>query len=144
MDTFTFMGGFLFGLAARACFPMVKDSLEKVFFRLGEDEKYLLAAARTAQGRLLFGSDPGSADTPLLQLKEFTQQRQIENLGQVERLFSQGLIEVDDSGVSGRYVLTLKGWKRANKLPPLALVVSRQGDWFNSISRRPRKPIKHG
>ena len=144
MDTFTFIGGVLCGLLAKACYPMVKDSLEKVVYRLGEDEKYLLAAARIAQGRLLFASDPGSADPPLLQLKEFPQERPIENLGQVERLFAQGLIEVDDSGVSGRYVLTLKGWNRANKLPPLALVVCRQGDWFNSISRRPRKPLQHG
>lgn len=141
MDALSFAGGVLCGIAARACWPWLRAAAGKLRFRLSEDEKYLLAAARTAQGRLIFGTDPASADTTVLLLKEFTQHRSMENRGQVEGLLSRELIEVDDTGVPGRYVLTPKGWNRANKLPPLALVVSRQGDWFNSISRRPKKAM---
>lgn len=125
-----------------ACLPWVRAPLRRTWYGLGEEEEFLLAAARAARGRLIFQLDPTSPSTLMLQLREFPLQRQLENLGQVEHLVAQGLVCLDKSGSPERYVLTPKGWSRAEKLPVLPMVAARQGPWYNSISPKPRRPKK--
>jgi hypothetical protein len=111
---------------------------------LGEDENYLLAAARAAKGRLILKLEAGSAPSSLLLLKEFPNPRRIENTLQIEKLLARNYIQPDPSGIAGRYVLTTRGWALSQKLPEFPLQPIRSGaTWFNSISRRPvRLPRK--
>lgn len=110
---------------------------------LGEDEKYLLAAARAAKGRLILKQDGGSGSSLLL-LKEFPNPRRIENTLQIETLLARKYLQPDASGIPGRYTLTTAGWALSQKLPEFPLQPVRSGaTWFNSISRRPlRLPRK--
>jgi len=127
-----FLLGFACGLSLLGVRALLKRGIR---LPLGEDEKYLLAAARAAKGRLILKLDSGNSRSSLLLLKEFPNPRRIENTLQIETLLSRKFIEPDSSGLPGRYVLTAAGWAQSKQLPEFPLQLSRQGAWFNSISR---------
>jgi len=127
-----FLVGVLCGLALRSLAPFLKGGFR---LPLGEDEKYLLSAARAAKGRLILRQGRGSSSPSLLLLKEFPDTKRLENTMQIEKLLARKFIQPDDSGKSGRYVLTAKGWAQSKDLPEFPLQPIRQGAWFNSISR---------
>jgi hypothetical protein len=116
--------------------------LRQQLSRLGEDEKYLLAAARVARGRLIEKQDQGVSGTPILLLKEFPNPKPIQDKGQISRLVERHLLQADASGIPGRYALTPEGWRASEKLPEFPLPLVRQGSWFNSISRRPQRVVR--
>lgn len=142
MDGETFLVGFLGGLTAVGLWHAGAVVIQAVRNRLGEDEIYLLNAARAAGGRLIFRYSPTAATTTTLQLKEFAQHRPMDNRGQVDRLVQLGYLVGDESGVAGRFHLTPQGWARVQKLPHIPLVAARQGAWYDSISRRPARPMR--
>ena len=132
-----FFVGFLLGLSVISFRPLFKAVSLRLRHPLGEDEKYLLRAARTAGGRLIVRREQVASGTHELVLKEFSDAPKMENLGQLECLLARAMMIPDSSGVPGRYVLTSRGWARVKSLPTLALPLRRTGAWFNSISRRP-------
>ena len=133
----SFLAGLLLGLSALLLKPLLKALGLRFRHPLGEDENFLLRAARTAGGRLIIRKEQSSTGTHVLVLKEFADAPRIEQLGQVECLLARELMIPDSSGVSGRYLLTPRGWARVKSLPALALPLRRSGPWFNSVSRRP-------
>ncbi|HEX9080628.1 MAG TPA: hypothetical protein VF768_00030 [Holophagaceae bacterium] len=135
MEGLMFVAGFACGLLAAAG----GWHLHKGIARFSEDEKYLLAAARAARGRLILKQDQGPSGNPILLLKEFPNPRPIQDKGQISRLMDRRLLQADASGIPGRFVLTPEGWRRTQKLPEFPLPLIRQGSWFNSISRRPQR-----
>jgi len=130
---------FLLGLACGLAIVSLRSLFRNGFhLPLGEDEKYLLAAARAASGRLILKQDSGTSGTSILLLKEFPNPRRIENTLQIEKLLARKFIQADASGVPGRYTLTPAGMKCSRTLPDFPLQPVRPGSsWFNSISRRP-------
>lgn len=133
----SFTIGLLCGLSLGAV-PWVLQRHGSLF--LGEDEKYLLAAARAANGRLILRHD--ASGPSLLLLKEYPNPRRMEDQGQIQRLIDRKLLAEDPSGTPDRYVLTSAGRKASERLPEFPLQPVRQGSWFNSLStpvRRMRK-----
>jgi len=127
---------FLLGVACGLLLPRLRTLLKGgLRMPLGEDEKYLLRAARAAKGRLILKQASGSSGSSLLLLKEFPDTRRLENTMQIEKLLARKFIQADDSGKPGRFVLTSKGWAQSKDLPEFPLQPIRQGAWFNSISR---------
>ncbi len=134
-----FILGFLCGASLLALRPLLSGGRLRP---LGEDEKYLLAAAGAASGRLILRQETAPGGPPLLMLKEYPNPRRMESRDQVQQLLDRKLITPDHSGVPGRYVLTPTGWTRAKRLPEFPLRPVRQGSWFNSISRRPARALR--
>lgn len=131
---------FLLGLLCGLSLALFRGGLEGLMLALkhplGEDELYLLCAARAASGQLiLMRGAPGGR----LILKEFEDPRLLENRGQIQRLLARRLIAPDPSGISERYVLTPAGWERLRRVPAPALKAVRRGNWFNSVSGRTRR-----
>ncbi|MDP2877386.1 MAG: hypothetical protein Q8O00_14460 [Holophaga sp.] len=131
--------GLICGLTLAAGLWLLRDRL---LSPMGDDEGYLLAAARAANGRLLLRRDQASSGASLLLLKEFPNPRRIENRGQIKTLLDRKLLEPDPSGIPDRYVLTQAGQKRAERLPVFPLELVRQGSWFNSVSKPVKRMLK--
>jgi len=139
MFAVVFLLGFSCGLVAMGLWQHFRQGFTPL---LGDDEKYLLAAARAANGRLILKEDRGMSGTPILLLKEFPNPRRIEDKGLLEKLVGRRLIQVDGSGAAGRYLLTARGWTCSQKLPEFPLQPIRPGSWFNSISRKPQRIVR--
>lgn len=139
MDVLGFLAGLLVGLSAVFCRPLIDRLLLRLRHPLGEDEQYLLRAARTGGGRLIFRKDALTAVPPQLVLREFPEAKAMACHGQVECLLARKLVEADGSGVAGRYHLTSEGWATVKPLPALPLALKRTGNWFNSVSGRAAK-----
>lgn len=137
MDAHSFFMGLITGLSCVLCIPLGWAWRDWKRKQLDEDEMFLMGAARAAGGRLVFRSDPAAASTTILQLKAFPDHPPLKNRQQVDRLVAKGYLELDKFGIPERFLLTSKGWARVKQLPPMALTVSHQGNWYNSISRRP-------
>lgn len=132
-----FLSGLLCGLALAFLRTGLGGLLLKLKHPLGEDELYLLCAARAANGRLiLMKGAPGGR----LILREFEDAKPLENRGQIQRLLARQLIAPDPSGISERFILTPAGWNRIRKLPAPPLQIVRKGNWFNSVSGKQRRP----
>lgn len=134
---------FLLGVLCGLSLALGRSSFRGLMLRLknplGEDELYLLCAARLAAGRLiLMKGAPGGR----LILKEFEDARPMENRGQIQRLLARQLIAPDPSGLSERFILTQAGWDRIRKLPAPPLQMVRKGNWFNSVSGKQRRPAR--
>lgn len=134
MVLFAFILGFICGISILPLRTLLKNGFA---LSLSEDEKYLLSAARAANGRLILKQDQGTSGTPIILLKEFPNPRRIEAAGLIEKMVARKLIQLDISGVPGRYTLTSVGWARSQKLPDFPLQPIRPGSWFDSISRKP-------
>jgi len=132
-----FLIGLLLGISVIFIKPILKTQVLRIRHPLGEDEKYLLRAARTAGGRLIVRKELTSKGAYALVLKEFSDAPKMDYTGQVECLLARELMIPDSSGVAGRYIMTPHGWARVKSLPALVLPLRRTGAWFNSISRRP-------
>ena len=134
------MLSFLLGLAIGLSAAFLGTSLQDWKIRLrnpvGDDEKYLLAVARAAGGRLIVKEDPG---TPILALREVADPTRLVTRGQVDRLLNRSLLKRDASGLPGRYSLSPEGWAFVKHLPALPVEIRRAGNWFNSISGRRRR-----
>jgi len=128
--------GFLLGLGVVFFKPLLKLIKLRMQYPLGEDEHYLLRAARTSGGRLIVRKETSSTGASIIVLKELPDAKRLDNTGQLECLAARNLIIPDSSGVAGRYVLTSQGWAKVKHLPALALPLRRTGAWFNSISRQ--------
>ena len=128
----SFFMGFLTGLSVGAGAWLLREHAP---FGLKEDEKYLLAAAKAARGRLIIRRETASTGETLLLLKEFPNPRRIEDHQQIEKLLAMKFLVADPSGLPGRYTLTKVGAKRSDRLPDFPLQPVRAGSWFNSISR---------
>ena len=129
-----FLLGFVCGLSALGLRAVLKTGFH---LPLGEDEKYLIAAARAAEGRLILTQGAGTSGTSLILLKEFPNPRRLENTLQVEKLLARKFIQPDGSGLPGHYTLTPAGSAQGRKLPDFPLKPLRPGaSWFNSVSRR--------
>ncbi len=127
-----FLLGFFCGLSVLGLRAVFKNGFS---LPLGEDEKYLLAAARAAEGHLVLRLDSGTSGTSLLLLKEFPNPRRLENTLQIETLLARKFLQPDVSGLPGQYTLTPLGWTRSQKLPAFPLQRLRPGaSWFNSVS----------
>ncbi|MBK8791864.1 MAG: hypothetical protein IPN59_01705 [Holophaga sp.] len=135
----SFTLGCLCGLAMGIGGCLLKGRLHNP---LGEDEKYLLAAARAANGRLILRQEKASSGTPLLLLKEYPNPRRMEAHGQIDQLLKRKLLIPDPSGIPDRYQLTPAGRQRSEQLPEFPLQPVRQGSWFNSISRPPQRFVR--
>lgn len=131
-----FFIGFLLGLGVVFFKPLFKAIKLRRQYPLGEDEHYLLRAARTSGGRLIVRKETSSSGTSVIVLKELPDARRLDNVGQLECLTARHLIIPDNSGVAGRFILTPQGWAKVKRLPALALPLRRTGAWFNSISRQ--------
>lgn len=142
MDAHSFFMGLITGLSAVLCVPAGMAWRKWNRNRLDEDEKFLMCAARAAGGRLVFRFDPASPTTTTLQLKAFPDHPPLPNRQQVDRLVAKEFIELDKFGIPERFLLTSKGWARVKQLPPVTLALSHQGNWYNSISRRPLRGAK--
>jgi hypothetical protein len=139
MSILTFILGLACGLALSGLGLSPKALRVRLRNRLGEDEKYLLNVARAAGGRLIVREERVGAAPPTLRLREIPDHRVMESRGQMDRLQNRGLVKPDPSGLPGRHLMTPEGWDYVKGLTPLPVEVKRAGNWFNSISKRPRR-----
>jgi len=132
---------FVLGLLCGLCAVFVGSSFKgwgvKLRNPLGVDEKYLLTAARAAGGRLIVREEPENG-LILLRLREVPGHPRMEKKEQMEHLLNRDLLKPDPTGLPGRFLLTATGWAFVKHLPALPVEVKRAGNWYNSISRKPR------
>jgi len=138
MVALSFFSGLLVGLSAAFLGTSLKGWRIRLHNPVGEEEKYLLAVARAAGGRLIAKEERAGAE-PLLILREVIDQRRLIAKGQMDRLLNRGLLNRDASGLPGRYTLSPEGWAFMKKVPPMDVEVRRAGNWFNSISGRRKR-----
>lgn len=139
MVLLAFILGFISGTSILGLRKLLKNGF---VLSLSEDERYLLSAARAANGRLILKQDRGTSGTPIILLKEFPNPRRIEATGLIEKMMDRKLIQLDISGVAGRFTLTSLGWMKSEKLPEFPLQPIRPGSWFDSVSRKPHRVVR--